>query len=191
ISYSARGISGFSPSVPLLASRSATYQELCFAHLTVSSRGISSSFFICDLSSSEQSIPSTRSCTGKKAQRLRRELPPLKQGRCCSLRSPPRSRNGPSRPRWRSARSTRPLLRSPLQGSQLLGQVPAVGDAPGLELRAVQRSGRDHDDLRPEAELLLQLHCHRLAQVGVGPVGNGFDLHVQFVEGPDPGDIDA
>src|ERR687892_727454 len=46
ISYSALGIRGFSPSVPLLASRSATYQELCFAHLTVSSRGISSSLFI-------------------------------------------------------------------------------------------------------------------------------------------------
>src|SRR6266568_953899 len=49
ISYSALGIRGFSPSVPLLASRSATYQELCFAHLMVSSRGISSSLFISDI----------------------------------------------------------------------------------------------------------------------------------------------
>src|SRR5205807_3476972 len=49
ISYSARGIRGFSPSVPLLASRSATYQELCFAHFTVSSVDISSSLFIADI----------------------------------------------------------------------------------------------------------------------------------------------
>src|SRR6266702_2112786 len=49
ISYSALGIRGFSPSVPLLASRSATYQELCLAHLTVSSVDISSSLFISDI----------------------------------------------------------------------------------------------------------------------------------------------
>src|SRR3972149_9712356 len=49
ISYSALGIRGLAPSVPLLASRALIYQEACFAYLIVSSSDISSRCFISEI----------------------------------------------------------------------------------------------------------------------------------------------
>src|SRR3954468_5918225 len=56
-----------------------------------------------------------------------------------------------------SQSSCNPTSRALLQGQELVGQGPAVGDAPGLELGAGQRAVGRGGDRGPQAELLLQL----------------------------------